>query len=67
MHIFSSETIKTIMIVWNNLTEWIKTRVLFNFKINTIVKFIWQNIINRHEYFDIAILNESSENKKIIK
>ena len=44
-----------------------KTRALFNFKINTIVKFIWQNVINRHECFDIAILNESFKNKKIIK
>ena len=58
---------KTIIIVWNNLTEWIKTRALFNFKINTIVKFIWQDIINRHECFDIAILNKNFENKKIIK
>ena len=32
-----------------------------------IVKFIWQNVINHHECFDIAILNENSENKKIIK
>ena len=44
-----------------------KIRALFNFKIDTIIKFIWQNVINRHEYFDIAILNEDFENKKIIK
>ena len=44
-----------------------KTRALFNFKINTIVKFIWQDVINWHKCFDIAILNKSSENKKIIK
>ena len=44
-----------------------KTRALFNFKIDTIVKFIWQNVINCHECFDVAILNEDSENKKIIK
>ena len=55
------------MIARNDLTEWMKIRALFNFKINTIVKFIWQDVINRHECFDIAILNENSENKKIIK
>ena len=44
-----------------------KTRALFNFKIDMIVKFIWQNVINWHECFNIAILNENSENKKIIK
>ena len=44
-----------------------KTCALFNFKIDTIVKFIWQNVINDYDYFDITILNENSENKKIIK
>ena len=63
----ASKTIKIIMIVQDNLTEWIKTRALFNFKIDTIVKFIWQNVINRHKCFDIAVLNEDFENKKIIK
>ena len=55
------------MIARNDLTEWMKTRALFNFKIDTIAKFIWQDVINRHECFDIAILNENFENKKIIK
>ena len=44
-----------------------KARALFNFKIDIIVKFIWQDVINRYECFDIAILNEDFENKKIIK
>ena len=64
---FMLKIIKMIMIVWNDLIEWIKTRALFNFKIDIIVKFIWQNVINCHECFDIAILNENYENKKIIK
>ena len=64
---FASEIIKTMIIVRNDLIEWMKTRALFNLKINTIIKFIWQNVINRHECFDIAILNEDFENQKIIK
>ena len=67
VHMFASKIIKMMIIVRNDLTEWMKTRVLFNFKINTIIKFIWQNVINRHECFDIAVLNENFENKKIIK
>ena len=55
------------MIVRNNLIEWMKTCVLFNFKIDIIIKFIWQNVINCHECFDITILNENFENIKIIK
>ena len=58
---------KTMMIVQNDLIEWMKTCALFNFKIDTIIKFIWQNVISRHECFDVVILNEDSENKKIIK
>ena len=67
MHMSASEIIKAMIIVWNDLIEWMKTRALFNFKIDMIVKFIWQDVINRHECFDIVILNENLENKKIIK
>ena len=67
VHMLASKIIKTMMIIQNDLTEWMKVRALFNFKINTIVKFIWQDVISRHECFDIAILNEDFENKKIIK
>ena len=63
----ASKTMKAMMIARNDLTEWMKIRALFNLKIDMIVKFIWQDIINRHECFDVAILNEDSENKKIIK
>ena len=63
---FSSEIKKTIIIIWNNLIEWMKTRALFNFKIR-IIKFSWQNVINQHKCFNIAILNENFKNKKIIK
>ena len=62
-----SEAMKTIIIARNDLIKWMKTCALFNFKINTIVKFIWQDVISRHECFNIAILNKNSENKKIIK
>ena len=67
VHISSLEAMKTMIIIRNDFTEWMKTCALFNFKINTIVKFIWHDVINRHECFNIAILNENSENKKIIK
>ena len=67
VHMSASKIMKMMMIVRNNLIEWMKTRALFNLKVNTIVKFIWQNVINRYECFNIAILNEDSENKKIIK
>ena len=67
VHMSASEVMKTIMIIWDDLIEWMKARALFNFKIDTIVKFIWQNVISRHECFDIAILNKDFENKKIIK
>ena len=37
---FALKTMKTIMIVRNDLIEKMKIRALFNFKINTIIKFI---------------------------
>ena len=41
VHMFASETIKTIMIAQNDLIKWMKTCALFNFKIDIIAKFIW--------------------------
>ena len=67
MHMFTLKIIKMMMIARNDLIKWMKTCALFNLKIDIIVKFIWQNVINRHECFDIIILNENFENKKIIK
>ena len=64
---FALKTMKTMIIIRNDLIERIKIRALFNFKINTIIKFIWQNVISCHECFDIIILNEDFKNKKIIK
>ena len=40
MYMFASKTMKIIIIIRNNLIEWMKARALFNLKINTIVKFI---------------------------
>ena len=67
VHMFALKVIKTMMIAQDNLIEWMKIRALFNFKIDMIVKFIWQDVINCHECFDVAILNKDFENKKIIK
>ena len=37
---FASKTIKMIIIVRNNLIKQMKIHALFNFKIDTIIKFI---------------------------
>ena len=58
---------KRLVIIKNDLTEWIKTRALFNLKTKTVAKFLRKNIIYRFEYFESIVTNENLENKTVIK
>ena len=58
---------KILIIIKNDLTEWIKTCVLFNLKTKTVAKFLWKNIICRFEYFESIVMNKDFENKIITK
>ena len=58
---------KTFVVIKNDLTEWMKTRVLFNLKTKTVAKFLWENIICRFKCFESAVMNENFENKTITK
>ena len=67
VHLFQSKLIKSLVVIKNNLIEWIKTRVLFNLKLKTVAKFLWKNIIYRFECFELIVMNKSLENKTVIK
>ena len=65
IHLFQSRLIKTLVVIKNDLTEWIKIRVLFNLKTKTVAKFLWKNIICRFECFESTVMNEDFENKVV--
>ena len=65
VHLPQSELMKTLVVIRNDLTEWMKTRALFNLKTKTVAKFLWKNIICRFEYFESIVMNENFENKTV--
>ena len=56
---------KTFVVIKNDLTEWVKTRVLFNLRAKTVAKFLWKNIICRFECFESIVMNEDFKNKTV--
>ena len=65
VYLFQSRLMKTLVMIKNNLTEWMKTCVLFNLKMETVAKFLWKNIICRFKCFESIVINEDFENKII--
>ena len=65
VHLLQSKLMKTLVVIRNDLIEWMKTRVLFNLKTKTVAKFLWKNIICRLKCFESIVINESFENKVI--
>ena len=63
VHLSQSRLMKALVVIRNDLTEWMKTRVLFNLKTKTVAKFLWKNIICRFECFESIVMNENFENK----
>ena len=56
---------KALNVIKDDLIKWMKTRVLFNLKAETVAKFLWKNIICRFKYFESIIMNEDFENKAV--
>ena len=67
VHLSQSRLIKTLIIIENNLTEWMKTCILFNLKTKIVAKFLWKNIICCFECFESIVINESFKNKIVTK
>ena len=65
VHLSQSRLMKALVVIRNDLTEWMKTRVLFNLKTKTVAKFLWKNIICRFECFESIVMNEDFENKVV--
>ncbi len=47
--------------------EWAETRALFEAKAWRMIKFLWENVICRHDYFEKLTINDDSENKKVLE
>ena len=67
VYLSQSRLMKAFVVIRNDLTEWMKTRALFNLKAKTVAKFLWKNIICRFECFESIVMNEDFENKAVTK
>ena len=67
VYLSQSKLIKTFVVIKNDLTEWIKIRVLFNLKAKIVAKFLWKNIICHFQCFESIVINEDFENKIVTK
>ena len=59
--------IKTLIIIKNDLIEWMKICALFNLRTNIVAKFLWKNIICCFEYFESIVINKDFKNKIMTK
>ena len=67
VHLFQSKLMKTLIMIKNDLTEWMKIHVIFNLRTETVAKFLWKNIICRFKCFESIVMNENFENEVITK
>jgi hypothetical protein len=55
-----------LIIARDDFFEWAKTRALFEAKAWRMTKFLWENVICRHDCFEKLIVNDEFENKEIL-
>ncbi len=56
-----------IVVACEDLSEWIEARVLKQATFMAVVRFLWKNIITRHDVFNKLICDGGPENKMWVK
>ena len=54
------------MMMYDDFLNWVEIRALTVISLKTVTKFLWKNIILRHDCFCKLIINKNSENKNVI-
>jgi hypothetical protein len=65
VHMSSNKKKHYLIVVRDDYFEWTKARVLFETKTWRMTKFLWENVICRHDCFEKLIVNDESESKEI--
>ncbi len=65
VHMLLNKEKHYLIVVCDDFFDWAKTRVLSKAKAWRMTKFLWENVICKHDCFDKLIVNDESENKKI--
>ncbi len=56
-----------LVIAWDDFSDWVEEWALTHAMSVTVSRFLWENIITRHDVFDKLICDEESENKMWVK
>ncbi len=67
VHMSSNKEKHYLIVVRDDFFEWAETRALFETKAWRMTKFLWKNVICRHDCFEKLTINDDSENKKILE
>ena len=63
---FKCEGKSYFVVTKNDLFDWFEIKALIKIIVKSITKFLWKDVICRHEIFGKLIMNEKSKNKKTV-
>jgi DNA-directed RNA polymerase subunit N (RpoN/RPB10) len=67
VHISSNKEKHYLIVVRDDIFEWAETRALFKAKTWRITKFLWKDVICKHDCFEKLTINDDFENKEILE
>jgi hypothetical protein len=67
VHMSSNKKKHYLIVVRDDFFEWTETRVLSEAKAWRVIKFLWKDVICKHDCFEKLTINDDSENKEILK
>ena len=67
VHMQSSEKKHYLILVREKFSKWIENRVFAKTDFESVIRFIYKNIICRHECFERLMIDDDSKNKKLIE
>ena len=63
----SFEEKRYLIFVRKNLSKWIENKAFAKTDFESVIRFIYENIICRHECFERLMIDDDSKNKKLIE
>ncbi len=66
VHMSSNKKKHYLIVARDDFFEWAETRVLSKAKVWQMTKFLWKDVICKHDCFKKLIMNDESENKEIL-
>ena len=66
VHMFKNHEKNFFVVTKNDLFKWIEIKIISAANFDKIIKFLWKNVICRHECFEKLIIDEEFENRDFV-